>query len=70
MEVQEIKITIDPDGQVRVEVLGVKGQSCLDLTSALEEALGGEILSRIMTSEAIEDTSDSVEIPPHLETRG
>ncbi|MEI6047126.1 MAG: DUF2997 domain-containing protein [Chloroflexota bacterium] len=54
MELQEIDIYIEKDGQVRLEVRGVKGQSCLDLTKALEEALGGEVSSREMKPEAYE----------------
>ena len=36
----EIEIVVSADGTVTVEVLGVVGASCLDLTRALEEALG------------------------------
>jgi Protein of unknown function (DUF2997) len=39
---------------VRIEVRGVKGESCLDLTAALEHALGGQIESREMTGESYE----------------
>ena len=52
MELQEIDVFIDGDGQVRIEVRGVGGASCLDLTRDLESALGGQIESREMTSEA------------------
>lgn len=52
MELQEIDVFIDKDGQVRVEVRGVKGTSCLDLTKGLEAALGGQVLERQMTAEA------------------
>ncbi|MGH9937257.1 MAG: DUF2997 domain-containing protein, partial [Blastocatellia bacterium] len=41
MELQEIDVFIEKDGQVRIEVRGVKGGSCLDITAALEQALGG-----------------------------
>ncbi len=68
MEVQEIRLVIDPDGQVRVEVLGVKGQSCLELTSELEKALGDEIITREMTSEALDNPPGAVQLPPHLKT--
>ena len=51
MEFQEIDIYIDKDGQVKIEVRGVKGQKCLDLTKDLEMALGGKIEARDMTSE-------------------
>ncbi len=52
MELQEIDVYIEADGQVRVEVRGVKGQSCLDLTAGLEAALGADVASREMTAEA------------------
>jgi hypothetical protein len=54
MELQTIDVYIDKLGTVRLEVRGVKGQKCLDLTHDLEEVLGGDIESREMTSEAME----------------
>jgi hypothetical protein len=54
MELQEIEVFIEKDGQVRVEVRGVKGMSCLDVTKALEAALGGQVQDRQMTAEAHE----------------
>ena len=54
MEMQEITVVIEKDGQVRVEVRGVKGTSCLDVTRGLEEALGGKVEDRQMTPEAQE----------------
>lgn len=54
MELQELDIFIDPHGEVRIEVRGVKGPSCLELTRALENALGGQVQSREMTAEAAE----------------
>jgi hypothetical protein len=41
----EIQIIVSPDGSVSVEALGVVGASCLDLTKAIEDALG-EVESR------------------------
>jgi len=61
MELQEIDVFIDKDGQVRVEVRGVKGMSCLDLTKELEAALGGQVESREMTAEAYETVSEQVQ---------
>jgi hypothetical protein len=61
MEVQEVEVFIDKDGQVRIEVRGVKGMSCLDLTGDLEEALGGEIEKREMTPEAYETAQEQVQ---------
>ncbi len=54
MDVQEIEVFIDKDGKVRLEVRGVKGGACLDLTAALEAALGGQVESRQLTPEAQE----------------
>lgn len=36
MELQEINVFIEKDGQVKIEIRGVKGMSCLDLTKDLE----------------------------------
>ena len=41
----EIEIVVSADGTVTVEALGVIGASCIDLTRALEQALG-EVESR------------------------
>ncbi len=54
MDLQEIDVFIEQDGRVRVEVRGVKGTSCLDLTKGLEEALGGQVEAREMHAEAYE----------------
>jgi Protein of unknown function (DUF2997) len=61
MEIQEIEVFIDADGQVEVRVHGVKGTSCLDITRPLEEALGGEVELREMTPDAEETLSDEVQ---------
>lgn len=37
---KELEITVLPDGRVRVETNGVKGQSCEDVVKFLEETLG------------------------------
>ena len=41
----EIQIIVTKDGTVSLEVVGAVGAGCLDLTRALEEALG-EVESR------------------------
>ncbi len=46
----QIEITIGPDGTVRLETKGLKGQSCLAETEALEKALG-KVVRREKTSE-------------------
>jgi hypothetical protein len=61
MEMQEVDVIIEKDGQVRIEVRGVKGPSCLDLTKGLEEALGGQVAERQMTPEAQEVPQENVQ---------
>jgi len=61
MELQEIDVYIQADGQVRVEVRGVTGRACLALTAGLEAALGAEVISREMTAEAGTHSSDVAE---------
>ncbi len=36
----EIKIVIGSDGKANIDVAGVKGKSCSDLTKSIEKALG------------------------------
>ena len=54
MNLEEIEIFIEKDGRVVVQVRGVKGQACLELTRELEALLGGEVELREMTAEAYE----------------
>lgn len=58
MELHEIDVFIEKNGQVRIEVRGVKGPVCLTATKDLEKALGGEIVQREMTPEAGESTGE------------
>jgi hypothetical protein len=37
---KEIKLKVMPDGEVKIEVRGVKGDECLKLTEFLENQLG------------------------------
>jgi hypothetical protein len=46
----EIEITIAPDGDVRLETHGLKGEACLEETKALEGRLG-RVKSRTRTGE-------------------
>jgi hypothetical protein len=61
MELQEIDVVIDKDGSVKIEVRGVKGPSCLDLTRELEAALGGQVAEREMTPEANEVSQETTQ---------
>ncbi len=46
-EIQELDIQIDRQGNVSVEVRGVSGRKCEDLTALLEQALGGVVTQRV-----------------------
>lgn len=61
MELQEVDVFVEKDGQVKIEVRGVKGMSCLDLTKDLEAVLGAQIEEREMTSEAHETVQRQVQ---------
>jgi hypothetical protein len=61
MDIQEIEVTIDKNGQVQIHVLGVTGSTCLDLTQGLEAALGGQVLSRQMTPEAQNELGNPID---------
>ena len=61
MELQEVEILIGKDGNVEIQVRGVKGMKCLEITKELEAALGGDILARIMTPEALEEEQKDVD---------
>jgi hypothetical protein len=37
---QELEFTIDDDGKISIKVVGAQGAECLELTKAIEEALG------------------------------
>lgn len=68
-ELQEIDIFVKPDGTVKVEVRGVKGQKCLELTKKIEELLGGQIIERIHTDEFHELEQEQT-TNEHLRQRG
>ena len=57
----EILITIQPDGSTQVSVVGQPGPGCLDLTRAIEEALG-ETESRSCTLEYYEAGTEGEEV--------
>ena len=50
-ELQEVEVTIRPDGTVRVRVQGAPGPQRLAITRKLEELLGGVVLERVHTDE-------------------
>lgn len=58
MQIQEIEVVIGKSGNVQIHVMGIKGEQCLETTKALENALGGELISREPTSEASEQEKE------------
>ena len=53
---KELHITISPTGEVSVQVKCIAGQSCVDETKFLEDALGNTIESRELTDEYYEQS--------------
>ena len=58
---QEIDIEITADGEVKLTVRGAPGGECLELTKALEEALG-LVTDRQMTSEYYQQPVDAEKV--------
>ena len=50
-ELQQIEVTIAPDGKVEVHIQGVKGNACLVVTKEMEQLLGDDIVERRHTYE-------------------
>ncbi|GMB09376.1 DUF2997 family protein [Thermolongibacillus altinsuensis] len=54
MSSKKIRIQIFPDGQIKADVLGVKGKKCTDYISILEELLEAETIDSEYTAEYYE----------------
>jgi len=67
MRIEEIDVYIAPDGEVRIEVRCVPGTNCQTITAPLEQALGGDIVSRELTADA--DLATAVEASVEEEVR-
>jgi FixJ family two-component response regulator len=61
VDLHEVDVFIDADGEVRIEVRGMKGGACLDVTAPLEAALGADVVSRELTPEAAATLAADVE---------
>jgi len=48
--VAKMRVTVSSDGDIKVQIEGVRGKKCLDLSKAFEESLG-EVAERRFTSE-------------------
>jgi len=62
---REIQFTIDDNGEVSIQVAGVKGPECERITREIEAALG-IVSSRVHTSEYYQET----EITEKIESEG
>ena len=58
-EIQELDVLVLPDGKVKIEVRGVKGKKCIDITSNLEAVLGGKVIMRDFTDEFHQNEQES-----------
>jgi hypothetical protein len=61
MEIQEVEVSVRPDGTVQIQVRGVKGPKCLALTQDIEKLLGGRVIAREKTPEFNEEAQVTVE---------
>ncbi|MBI3097681.1 MAG: DUF2997 domain-containing protein [Planctomycetes bacterium] len=50
-EIQEVDVFIGRDGRVRVEIRGVKGPACTEITKEMTELLGGRVVDHQRTDE-------------------
>jgi hypothetical protein len=63
MNIETLRVTINRDGQVEIEVDGVHGPVCLELTDELIKALG-QMVSQDLSSQYFEEE----EVPEHQTT--
>lgn len=70
MEIQEVMLTIHPNGQVEISVRGIKGNTCLEITKTLEEALGNHLVERKLTAESQDTSSDNSNPLPPVKIKG
>ena len=54
MGMEEVVVTIAPDGTIKVATSGFTGMACTSATAGLEALLGNEIIDRTMTEEAFQ----------------
>lgn len=54
MGMEEMEITVDPDGNVILHVKGVRGDECIRITGSIEEALGA-VADRVLTGDFFDE---------------
>ncbi|MBX9572280.1 MAG: DUF2997 domain-containing protein [Candidatus Obscuribacterales bacterium] len=62
MNIETVKVVINADGQVMIEVDGAHGPVCLQVTEDIVKMLGGEVLSQQLTTEYYEEQGVSEHI--------
>jgi hypothetical protein len=62
MQIQEIEIYVDKNGEIHIETKGVAGTTCLDLTAEVEKVLGGRVQSREMKQDLYEEDPQLVRL--------
>ena len=62
MEMEELEITIPRDGTVTVNVKGVKGRRCLDVTKGIEQAAGSVTARTFAASYYEQDVHDKFRV--------
>ncbi len=58
MNIETIRVVINKEGQVQLEVEGVHGPVCLELTDEIIQALGGEQLFQDLKAEYFESNEE------------
>lgn len=54
MAKKQIRVQIFPDGQIKADVIGIKGKSCTDYIEILEQLLDAETIDSEYTDEYYE----------------
>lgn len=54
MAKKQLKIKLLPNGEIKMQTLGIKGKKCLDYSKLLEELADAKIVSQELTAEYYE----------------
>lgn len=61
MSKKQLQVQIFPDGQIKAEVLGIKGKGCTDYIAILEQLLDAETIESEYTSEYYETEKNRIQ---------
>ena len=68
MTLRRIAVTINADGSIKAETLGIKGKTCLDYVPLLEELLEAETIQSAFTAD-YQETSEQITEPATEQVR-